>query len=447
MANLNDKELRELFSQKFDNYNVTLPENDWETLQMKWNANKVNRRRFIGYWIAAASMVGILLCGFGIWLFQSGNQQQLSPLAQSTGVSSVSSTKIVTNKSISINNKSHTNAVTISKQALKKSIDSNKAQSLQATQRTTCNSSLLTAFNKINPPTSEVRDDAYELNVATISSVNNQVQSTMNNDSVTKYASLEVLPTPNAIPKNSKDQTQGQSKHQTIGWLAVHVQGNNGIPNNFSNNNAWMQPATLDYRLFTQVNKNTTPSANSSTQMITFIDKKTYAFPISWGLSFSIPLAQGWELQTGGLFTQLVTTGEVTSTTSTSATGRIEQNYIGIPVNIAYLFLNRPSFSVYGTAGGTIEKGVSLIEKIYSYNVQNIAQEQDHYSTTINGLQYSVDGNIGASYRIYKFIFGYMETGVAYYIPSNQPESYRTAHPVTITLKFGIRFTLGKASK
>ena len=70
MANLNDKEIRELFRQKFDDYNVALPDNDWEMLQSKWKKNQKNRRRFIWYWVAAASMVGILLSGLGYKLLQ-----------------------------------------------------------------------------------------------------------------------------------------------------------------------------------------------------------------------------------------------------------------------------------------------------------------------------------------------------------------------------------------
>jgi RNA polymerase sigma-70 factor (ECF subfamily) len=99
---------------------------------------------------------------------------------------------------------------------------------------------------------------------------------------------------------------------------------------------------------------------------------------------------------------------------------------------------------VYGTAGGTVEKGVSLVEKIYSYNAQNIAMNSDYYSTTIHGFQYSLDGNIGANYKVYKSFSGYIETGIAYFIPSNQPESYRTVHPFGVTIKVGIRFTFGK---
>jgi hypothetical protein len=446
MANLNDKELRELFRQKFDDYNVALPDDDWEMLQTQWARNQKRRRRFVWYWIAAASMVGILLSGLGYKLLQP-SEQQLPTIAQTsisnqnnqkaTAISSASSASSVSKKRAPIalifnqHNPSNEEA----------NASINTTDSLPSTQSEEKASIALNAINNIASTTTNPIDT---LVIASSSSVYDTTSDYKQNKNVGAIKQYETLPQPTSLIDNSQDQNKKKAKSQPISWLAVHVQGNNGLPNGINTSNAWLQPSTLDYRLFTQVNQSTSPSATSSTQMITFIDKKTYAFPISWGLSFSIPISRRWEIQTGGMYTQLVTTGEVTSTVSSRATGRIEQNYVGIPFNIAYLFLVQPSFSVYGTAGGSVEKGVSLVEKIYSYNAQNVAKVSDQYSTTIHGFQYSLDGNIGASYRVYKFIFGYFETGVAYYIPSNQPESYRTAHPFGITVKAGIRFTFGK---
>ncbi len=439
MANLNDKELRELFRHKFDDYNVALPDDDWDTLQTKWKESRKNRRQFVWYWIAAASMVGILLSGLG-YQFLKPTEKQLPTIAQTT---SNQSNKKVAAASVAVVKK--TTIASVLKQTNPSNEEANvnttTTDSFPPAQSDANNTIALNAINNIASTKTGIIDT---LAIASSSSVydTSSDENRSNNAAATKH--YETLPQPTSLIDNSQNQNKKQTKSQPIGWLAIHVQGNNGLPNAINTSNAWLQPSTLDYRLFTQVNRSSTPSATSSTQMITFIDKKTYAFPISWGLSFSIPISHRWEIQTGGMYTQLVTTGEVTSTTSSRATGRIEQNYVGIPLNVAYLFLVQPSFSVYGTAGGSVEKGVSLVEKIYSYNAQNVGKLSDQYTTTIHGFQYSLDGNIGASYRVYKFIFGYFETGVAYYIPSNQPESYRTAHPFGITVKTGIRFTFGK---
>jgi hypothetical protein len=440
MANLNDKELSNLLRQKFDYYNVALPDNDWEVLKKKWGDTQRNHRRFIWYWVAAASMIGIILSGLSYWVFLP-SEQQLPSIAQTTlnkqnssKITAVLSASVVTQKKETI----------FSELKHKKQLQKDIIHSISTTDLSLAiqpKSESAKTFTNIASTTQKGTDTLSFASSSHVNSPSSDVNSTDTSSTSTHY---ETLPQPTSLIDNSQDHSRKHAKKQPVGWLAINMQGSNGLPNGINNSNALMEPSTLDNRLFTQVNQNITPSANSSTQLITFIDKKTYAFPISWGISFSFPISDCWEVETGGMFTQLVTTGEVTSTSSSSATGRIEQNYIGIPLNVAYIFLKEPTFAVYGTAGGAVEKGVSLVEKIYSYNAQNVATETDHYTTTIHGFQYSLDGNIGASYRVYKFISGYIETGVAYFIPSNQPESYRTVHPFGVTIKVGIRFTFGK---
>lgn len=444
MGDLNDKELSELFRQKFDDYNVALPDDDWGVLQTKWQRSQKNHRRFIGYWVAAASIIAILLSGLSYRLLQPAKQQQPA-MAQTATNQQTNAQSTIKSSSLSVYQKNNPIASVLKQNKPSQEED---AQTIKTTD--TLPSTQPNVANAVTPnastfaASSTTTKSIDTLAIASSASVVDTSSDDNNSENAPTPTHYETLPQPTSLIDQTQDQNKKQIKKSPIGWLAVHVQGSNGLPNGINTSNAWLQPSTLDYRLFTQVNRSYAPSATSSTQMITFVDKKTYAFPISWGLSFGIPLSQRWEIQTGGMYTQLVTTGEVTSTTSSRATGRIEQNYVGIPVNVAYLILVAPSFSVYGTAGGSVEKGVSLVEKIYSYDAQNVAKEQDHYTTTIHGLQCSLDGNVGASYRVYKFIFGYIETGVAYYIPENQPESYRTAHPFGITVKAGIRFTFGK---
>jgi hypothetical protein len=180
--------------------------------------------------------------------------------------------------------------------------------------------------------------------------------------------------------------------------------------------------------------------------MISFSGKKTHYVPLSFGLSAGIPLSKRWELQSGLVYTRLVTTGELGAQYSggSKSTGRIEQHYLGIPVSLSYSFICKPSFSVYLIGGGRIEKGISLVEKIYTYNAQNTPLEQESYHYSIKGVQLSLDAGIGASYRLYRFIHWYIETGGAWYVPSNQPESSRTEHPLNVSFKTGIKFSLSK---
>jgi len=448
MANRDDQYLRQLFSQKFEHYDVRLPDEDWEMFVAKRRvAQERHRRALIVRWLAAACLISLMIGGFSALFFHHEVQQPM------VSTLSPSSLKIAVK---------HQNQLLLSSKSIKKGklVLANATPVVsEPSNSSALHSSVSTLQEKcvglqqnLNKPLN-ANKIMFPSSIALVENITNGVSEalaaqfvekiTSEQDSAAQMQHLENLPElPSLADQNHSTNTT--KHHSSVGWLALHVQGNNGLPTNFSNANAWMQPASLDYRLLTQVNRNAAPvqHASSSSQMITFIDKKTYAFPISWGVTFSQPLLSRWDLQTGLSFTQLVTTGEVTSTLSNRATGRIEQNYLGIPIKIAYSFVNQPSFSLYVSSGGSIEKGVSLVEKIYNYNSQNAAILQDSYSTGIHGFQFSLDANVGATYRLYRFLFIYMETGGAYYIPCDQPESYRTVHPVSVSLKFGLQFKL-----
>ncbi|MGC9150302.1 MAG: outer membrane beta-barrel protein [Microbacter sp.] len=450
MANRDDQHLRQLFSQKFEHYQVHLPDDDWEMLMAKQQIVQRRRRRaFIVRWVAAASFVSLLIGGFSSLFFHSNVRPPV--------VSTISTP--------TIKNELHSqHSMIISPQSMRKKslaltsagekLSESSVQSGATTSESSHPADLAALEQSANIPLRPAAQTLCLSSVGTIQQLTNDVVEALNadfpemastaQDTMALMKQLENLPELPALADQSHANVTS-SRHLSAGWLALHVQGNNGLPTGFNNSNAWTQPATLDYRLLTQVSRNVVPlrhSTSSSSQMITFIDKKTYAFPISWGITFSQPFYARWEFQTGLSFTQLVTTGEVTSTLSNRATGRIEQDYLGIPLKVAYSFVEQPSFSLYVSGGGGIEKGVSLVEKIYNYNSQNAAVLQDSYSTGIHGFQFSLDANVGATYRLYKFLFIYMETGGAYFIPCDQPESYRTVHPLGVSLKFGIQFKL-----
>lgn len=447
MDKKDDQHLREIFAKKFDDYNVHLPEKDWEMFMAKRQALlQKHHRSVIIRWMVAASILCLLIGGLSYQFFHSDNQHALTSTISTSSLKNegISTPPLpLTIHSVKKNASVLATALSRSSTLINKPI-----QKLAALDHSNVSEYAQNDLNQLlinsdflylssTSPMKEITMQAYDELLAGLhlGNVSSQDSTAAKQD----FDNLLQLPD---MANQTNSSSSSENHHASAGWLALHVQGNNGLPTNFSNNNAWTQPASLDYRLLSQVNRDAAiPTQHATSNMITFIDKKTYAFPISWGLTFSQPFCPRWELQTGLVYTQLVTTGEVTSTLSNRATGRIEQNYLGIPLKIAYSFVEQPSFSLYLSAGGGVEKGVSLVEKIYNYN-NNTAVLQDSYSTGIHGFQFSLDANVGATYRLYKFLYIYMETGGAYYIPSDQPESYRTVHPLGISLKFGIQFKL-----
>jgi len=61
-------------------------------------------------------------------------------------------------------------------------------------------------------------------------------------------------------------------------------------------------------------------------------------------------------------------------------------------------------------------------------------------STNIDGIQWSVNGAVGTTYKIQQNIGLFFEPKISYYYKNNQPISARTEYPVVFGLSAGVRF-------
>jgi opacity protein-like surface antigen len=106
-------------------------------------------------------------------------------------------------------------------------------------------------------------------------------------------------------------------------------------------------------------------------------------------------------------------------------------HYLGIPLNAVCYLVSKPGWNIYASAGGMVEKG------IYAHidRSDNIISK-----TRMNGLQWSVNGAAGVTYRLRKGIGLFFEPQVGYFFNNKQPESIRTESPVSFGLGAGLRF-------
>lgn len=58
----------------------------------------------------------------------------------------------------------------------------------------------------------------------------------------------------------------------------------------------------------------------------------------------------------------------------------------------------------------------------------------------ISGVQWSLNGSVGVSYRLYREWSLYLEPRISYYFNNDQPVSIRTENSVIIGLGAGFRF-------
>ena len=127
----------------------------------------------------------------------------------------------------------------------------------------------------------------------------------------------------------------------------------------------------------------------------------------------------GWSVESGLSYTHLsseITTIEDKVTTVTEQ----RLNYIGIPLNVGYDLWQKRHFGLYVMAGGMIEKCLDA-----------------------NPWQLSVNGGVGAEYKVTNSFGFYVEPGLGYYFNdgSDIPTIYKD-RPLNFNLSIGLRFHL-----
>ena len=163
--------------------------------------------------------------------------------------------------------------------------------------------------------------------------------------------------------------------------------------------------------------------------------------PVRFGLTLRYGLGERWSVESGLAFS--LQKSEFTSRTGDrSAVTEQHLTYIGIPLNAGYRIWSGGGFHFYATAGGMVEKMVKG-----SRTVPSVTGEDPGNATTeevrIRPLQFSLNGALGAEYRIGRSLGLYAEPGLTYRFDNGSSVSslYRD-EPLDLNLTLGLRFTL-----
>ena len=141
--------------------------------------------------------------------------------------------------------------------------------------------------------------------------------------------------------------------------------------------------------------------------------------PVRFGLSLRYRLTDRWSVESGLSYTRL--TSDITTIVDEETTVTEQRlNYIGLPLNISYELWKSRKFGLYVTGGGMIEKCLDA-----------------------NPWQFSINGAVGAEYKLTEFFSLYAEPGIGYYFKdgSSKPTIYKD-RPLNFNLIVGIRFNL-----
>lgn len=159
--------------------------------------------------------------------------------------------------------------------------------------------------------------------------------------------------------------------------------------------------------------------------------------PFTIGLSLNKTITNQWSLGTGLNYTRLHSTFD---TGYPSAFIRDEQtiHYLGIPVNASFKFFDNGRWTLYGSAGATLDFPVTTTWNTYHIlNNQTIFSRDSKLSLPI---QWSVNAGLGVQYNFTPRIGIFAQPGVNYYF-DNGTKTIRAAHPWNVTIPVGLRFT------
>ena len=141
--------------------------------------------------------------------------------------------------------------------------------------------------------------------------------------------------------------------------------------------------------------------------------------PVRFGLLLRYRLTNRWSMESGLTYTRL--SSDITTTEDDKIIVTEQRiNYIGLPLNISYELWKSLNFGLYVTGGSMIEKRLDA-----------------------SPWQFSLNGAVGAEYKLTDFFSLYAEPGLGYYFKdgSTTPTIYQD-RPLNFNLNFGLRFNL-----
>ena len=172
------------------------------------------------------------------------------------------------------------------------------------------------------------------------------------------------------------------------------------------------------------------PELKSGEQRKTNIKHRT---PISTGLSVSYFLNERWSLQSGLTYTYLRSSWETNGLPKSKTVQKL--HYIGIPLAVSYKIAEWNRFNFYASMGAMAEMNVAGTLKLDS----EIQRETE--SIRSKDIQWSLNGRVGVSYPIWRFISAFGEVGASYHFDTGSAlETIRTDKPFNVGLQFGLRF-------
>jgi len=417
--NINNKPdaFSEIFRQKLENHKLPVDADSWSEIEARLNAKKKKRVIPFWFWFSGGAAVATLALLFTLRTF-TDSPTNFAKLEQKEIKTEQNKTKQIAVQQV---------------YKIDKEIGLNQSDTKQHKNSKKTNLLIENDFATIQAGN---KDTIESENVLTLTS-KNRIQDNesiaqieyKDEDSALSKTSKEVFPTD--LNKSNDNNQVIQNKHKNS-WLLAASFGSGGNISLTGANNA---NAMLLYNAGDKALSDATTTYNSILAPNDFSNITHYA-PVSFGLVVRKNLDRVWSLESGLVYTYLLSTFENQDMQRSDA--KLHLHYIGVPLNLVARVWKSPKWEVYLSSGGMMEKGIRSIYIQNQYFGNQILTTTA--ATKISGLQWSVNGAVGTTYKLHRNLGIYFEPRISYYFDNNQPESARTDQPVVIGLNVGLRF-------
>lgn len=163
-----------------------------------------------------------------------------------------------------------------------------------------------------------------------------------------------------------------------------------------------------------------------------------HQLPITIQLLLSRQLSKRLSFETGISYTKLSSTVK-TGSSQAYIQEHQRRHYLGIPLRLGWLWYNKTHLSLYSSAGLMLELPISNTSDInHIDNGRTTYHSESSYSLP---CQWSTTLGIGLQYDLTPHLGVYLEPSLQYFFDDGSDmKTYRTEHPLSVTLPIGIRF-------
>jgi len=417
----------EMMKQKLENHQLPVDLNDWSAIEKR--LNKKGKRKIIPWWMwLPMGSAAVLTLLFTLRSFNETSDYAIK--SNSHAVTQQAETP-----------KQYTAQQTVAKVDMSGNQISNAPLAVLKQKQTSVQKSNIVSVDLPNKVTVAFDSVSNERNssiaTTTLRAVEKEPIAQMvvqQNDSVQNKPEMK-----KTVLDPNPDESIAAVDHQKTksnNWLfaaSYGSQGNVDLASNTGDGDFVSSSPNFYDKTLSAVNTNYT-----SIMATNDFTKKTYNDPLSFGLTVRKQLNKTLSLESGLVYTYLLSTFENSGVQRSEA--KLHLHYIGIPVNLITELWENSKWEIYLSTGFMAEKGIqSLYIQSQYFGAEVVTTTA---KTNINGIQWSINGGVGVTYKIKRQLGIYFEPKFSRYFDNNQPVSARTDHPFVFGLSAGLRIGL-----